>query len=292
MNDTTPERFYMAVFALFIVAMGVGCFLFFMGMREATYLVSDGLNHTLHYLNKPRYDSNLQGFIFALTFLGAGMLLVLVVMLPNRDGAGAPYIGPPQPRQRAAQPVAPLAAPQAAPAPQADTSLSRMQAQLDPAATPGLEPMAQAAREAPSARPQPAAPAPAQPERSVDEEVLRDVATADDLPALETRDSRLDDAGEDDVVYGTGRITDDSIWEFIQSYPDSAVKFLYRKSLDNKQLSPSDEDIYRRWDLRGMSRAKVRQIVLDIMQWKTLPDDYPHNIWRELRDQIFEMRAR
>jgi predicted Fe-S protein YdhL (DUF1289 family) len=41
-----------------------------------------------------------------------------------------------------------------------------------------------------------------------------------------------------------------------------------------------------------MNRAKVREVVLEIMQWQSLPDDFPHNIWRELRDQIYEMQAR
>jgi hypothetical protein len=124
----------------------------------------------------------------------------------------------------------------------------------------------------------------------VEDEVLK--SRADDLPAIDLPDARFEDTGEDDVVYGGGRITEDSAWEFVQNYPDSAVKYLYRKTLDNKPLSPAEEDIYRKWELRGLSRAKVREIVLEIMKWQSLPDDFPHNIWRELRDQIFEMRAK
>ena len=81
------------------------------------------------------------------------------------------------------------------------------------------------------------------------------------------------------------------MWDFVQQYPDTAVKFLYRKTLDNKPLSPTEEDIYRNWELRGMSRAKVREIVLEIMSWQSLPDNFPHEIWRELRDQIYEMKV-
>ena len=88
------------------------------------------------------------------------------------------------------------------------------------------------------------------------------------------------------------RQTDDSMWEFIQSYPDSAVKFLYRKSLENKPLAPTDEDIYRNWEKRGMTRAKVRELVLTIMNWKSLPSDFPHNIWRDLRDKIYELQTK
>jgi hypothetical protein len=41
-----------------------------------------------------------------------------------------------------------------------------------------------------------------------------------------------------------------------------------------------------------MMRSAIRQIVLEVMNWKALPEDFPHNIWRELRDQVFEMRNR
>lgn len=131
----------------------------------------------------------------------------------------------------------------------------------------------------------------AQPTPSLDEEVVTSAVEEDSL-IEDLPDSRYDDTGEEDVVYGNGRVTDDSVWEFIHTYPDSAVKFLYRKSLESKPLTPSEEDIYRKWDMRGMTRTKVRQFVLEIMGWKSLPDDYPHNIWRELRDQIFELKER
>jgi hypothetical protein len=138
----------------------------------------------------------------------------------------------------------------------------------------------------------PAPAAAAKEPHSVDEEVLQaSEVVEEDLPPTDVPD-RYEDTGEDDVIYGSGRVTDDSIWEFIQAYPDSAVKFLYRKTLENKALPPTDEDIYRRWELRGMTRAKVREFVLAIMGWKTLRDDFPHNIWRELRDQIFEMQQK
>ncbi len=103
--------------------------------------------------------------------------------------------------------------------------------------------------------------------------------------------SRFDDSGEEDVVYGDGRISEDAAWEFIQQFPDSAVKFLYRKNLDNKPLSPTEEDIYRNWEMRGLTRAKVREIVLELMGWPSLPDSFPHEIWRAVRDQVFELRT-
>jgi hypothetical protein len=284
MNRMSSDKFYMAMFALFIGALAVGCVVFVIGMREASYVINDGIGYSVHYFNKPRYDSQLQGLIFALAFLVAGVLLLMLIILPNQGQPSAQRVqGPPQPRQRAPRPAPAVAA---APAPAA---LPRREP--EPAAE--AAPQAEMAVVPPELEPAPAAPAARPAEtRSVEEEVLSISASVDDLPALESADSRFDDAGEDDVVYGTGRITDDAIWEFVQGYPDSAVKFLYRKTLDNKPLSPADEDIYRKWEGRGMARSKVRQIVLDLMQWKSLPDEFPHNIWRELRDQIFEMRIR
>jgi hypothetical protein len=284
MNRMSSDKFYMAMFALFIGALAVGCVVFVIGMREASYVINDGIGYSVHYFNKPRYDSQLQGLIFALAFLVAGVLLLMLIILPNQGQPSAQRVqGPPQPRQRAPRPAPAVAA---APAPAA---LPRREP--EPAAE--AAPQAEMAVVPPELEPAAAAPAARPAEtRSVEEEVLSISASVDDLPALESADSRFDDAGEDDVVYGTGRITDDAIWEFVQGYPDSAVKFLYRKTLDNKPLSPADEDIYRKWEGRGMARSKVRQIVLDLMQWKSLPDEFPHNIWRELRDQIFEMRIR
>jgi hypothetical protein len=285
MNRMTPDKFYVAMFALFIGALAIGCVVFVIGMREASYVINDGIGYSVRYFNKPRYDSQLQGLIFALSFLVAGVLLLMLIILPSQGQQAAQRAAsPPQPRQRAPRP-APVVAAAAAPA-------APLPREPEPAAE--AAPRAELAVAPPELEPVPVVAPPARPveTRSVEEEVLSTSPSMDDLPSLETADTRFDDAGEDDVVYGTGRITDDAIWEFVQGYPDSAVKFLYRKTLDNKPLSPADEDIYRKWEGRGMARAKVRQIVLDIMQWKSLPDDFPHNIWRELRDQIFEMRVR
>lgn len=277
-----PVRVYMALMLMFVGAMLVGSIIFYLGMNGASYLVSDGVSYGTQYLNKPRYDSNLTGFVFSVCFLVAGIFLLALIAMPDDQATGRAAVQPPQPRRR--QPQTP--------------------AQPQPQATPRT---AEPAPEAP-ARPSPAeaagVTAPVSPEtpsprtageeepHSVDEEVLQaSEVVAEDLPPTDMPD-RYEDTGEDDVIYGSGRVTDDTIWEFIQTYPDSAVKFLYRKTLENKALSPTDEDIYRRWELRGMTRAKVREFVLAIMGWKTLRDDFPHNIWRELRDQIFEMQQK
>ena len=292
----TTTKFYISLMAFFIAALVFGGLIFLTGMNDSAYLVNDGVSYGVQYVDKPRYDSNLQGFIFALVFLAAGLLVLLMVILPNQEAAAATYqpAPPPQPRRRAApatpapQP-APAARPAAAPpAPRPAPAQPAAEAAPPPAAAPAQTVELEAEEPPPPPAPAPK-PEPKAPEKSVEEEVLSGNEGADfeDLP-----DSRYEDSGENDVVYGTGRVTDDSVWDFVQTYPDSAVKFLYRKTLENRALAPTEEDIYRRWEIRGMNRAKVREIVLEIMGWKTLPDDFPHNIWRELRDQIFDMKTR
>jgi hypothetical protein len=280
------------VIGFFLAALVAGALFFISGMGEASYLVSDGVGYGVHYIDKPRHDSHVQGLIFVLSFLAAGILLLFLVILPDHASpASQPQPAPqPQPRRRppvtpqpamtpepppvAAPEPPPAAAPQPPPQPQAQAAGAQPTVEIEPEAA-----LAQAAA------PEPPAP-------SVDEEVMTSDTLEAEISPVDLPDSRYEDTGEEDVVYGTGRATDDSIWDFIHNYPDSAVKFLYRKTLENKALSPNEEDIYRRWEMRGISRAKVREYVLEIMGWKTLPDDYPHNIWRELRDQIFELKSK
>ena len=291
-----PIRFYIVVLGVFLAALIVGALFFVSGMSGASYLVSDGVGYGMNYIDKPSYDNHLQGLIFTLSFLAAGFLLFFLVLLPDRQGAFAqPQAAlPPQPRRRPAAPAQPAPAAQAAPAPQAapaaqaepEAPLEGEELPAEGAPTVEIETEGGAVSGAPVTQPPPAEPA-----QSVDEEVLTsekpDEFEIEDLP-----DSRFDESGDEDVVYGNGRVTDDSVWDFIHDYPDSAVKFLYRKTLENKNLSPNEEDIYRKWEMRGMSRAKVREYVLEIMGWQSLPDDFPHNIWRELRDQIFEFKSK
>jgi len=95
------------------------------------------------------------------------------------------------------------------------------------------------------------APAPKTPEVPVDIAAQQESALAE--PPVDLPTARPELSGEEDVVYGNGPTTEDSIVEFIQNYPDSAVKFLYRKNLDNRPLPPVEEDIYQHWERRGMS---------------------------------------
>ncbi|MDH5751683.1 MAG: hypothetical protein OEZ59_04630, partial [Deltaproteobacteria bacterium] len=237
------------------------------GMSDASYLISDGINLTQHYLNRPGYQQSLEGLAFSLTFLVAGILMVLVIILPGPQTAqeGGAMV-PPQPRRR-------LSAEE-----ELSAGVAEGEGREGAADRSGAQTIEFAEGE------EGPAPVPAKEEK---EEVKPRRRTEREAANAEGREG----GGADDVVYGSEPVTIDSAWEYVQNYPDSAVKFLYRKTLDNKPLPPSDEEIYRRWERRGLSRALVREIVLDIMDWESLPDEYPHNVWRALRDQIYEMQA-
>lgn len=289
------DRFYIGVMGFFLAALIFGLLFFLTGMAESTYSINDGIGYGLRYIDKPKYDANIQGVIFAVAFIVAGCLMILLVILPDKEHLQRlAAVEPPQPRRRpqgsqqqtmqqqqaVQQPPQPAAggAPPLRPTPTESTGSVEISQDAEGGFSESAPPVA-AVQPASTARP---------PKTTVEEDVLMSEAEMeDDLPIME-----FDDANEEDVVYGAGRVTDDSMWSFIETYPDSAVKFLYRKTLENKALAPTDEDIYRKWEARGMTRSKVRALILELMGWETLPEDFPHNIWKSLRDQIFEMHSR
>lgn len=120
---------------------------------------------------------------------------------------------------------------------------------------------------------------------TVVEEMEDDFDDFDDMHGSE----KADDAGDTDVIFGTGRVTEESTVEFIHNHPDSAIKFLYRKNLDGKPLQPSEDEIYQGWQKRGLSRGRVRDYVLQVMEWDSLPEQPLMDTWSQLRDQIFEL---
>ena len=285
MNRLQPLGFYMVLLILFLVALAAGFIYFLSGISNTRYLVTDGIRLSVQYLDKPKFDSHLQGLIFSISFLAAGLLMVLFILLPNgrqTAAAGAAELGRPEPGEPP-QPVhrAPPAPAQDSPAAPALDSLAENAEAQEPAAK--ASPLTIEAMEGDP-------PAAGETIQALGEEAgPKDL---DDLPATEETEERYDENDDEDVVYGDGRITEDAAFDFVQTYPDSAVKFLYRKNLDNKPLPPSDEDIYRDWEARGLTRQKVREFVLEIMGWHSLPDAFPHQVWKELRDQIFEYQAK
>ena len=110
-------------------------------------------------------------------------------------------------------------------------------------------------------------------------------------PALLAADSSplQYEEGEDDVVYGTGLISNKAIIDFVNNYPDTALKFIFGKKIDGNALSISDENIYHDWVARGMTREKVIEYIFSVMDWKEFPDQTISEIWYMLRDQLFDL---
>ena len=94
---------------------------------------------------------------------------------------------------------------------------------------------------------------------------------------------------DSDVVYGTGRITDQAHRSFIISSPDSAVKFLLRKELDGRPLKSSQNEIYNGWQERGLSRGKLRKHFLKIMEWDNVPELEVSEIYNQVKDKVYEI---
>ena len=94
---------------------------------------------------------------------------------------------------------------------------------------------------------------------------------------------------DSDVVYGTGRITDQAHRSFIISSPDSAVKFLLRKELDGRPLKSSQNEIYDGWQERGLSRGKLRKHFLKIMEWDNVPELEVSEIYNQVKDKVYEI---
>jgi hypothetical protein len=252
-------NFYILSFFGFLGSIFFGAFYFYRGMQKSSYIISNAVGSSLYYLDKNQYDMYLNGLVYCLTFMIALILFIAVIIVPSMS----------QIQQRMAMPYS--SGYQGTPA-NARSSMPQgtpMQPQMAPMQAPPME--------APAAS-KPAAPeAPKSP-------------TLDELDEIEEESSRpIDSSGDADVVYGTGKITEESVIEFIHRHPDSALKYVFNKNIDGKPLGQKEGDIYAGWGKRGLSRAKARDYILQIMEWESMPDLPIHEIWTQLRDQIFEL---
>lgn len=255
-----------------------GMFYFYGGMNDVSITISKAFETSTVYVNPYIYNWNLKGFIYCITFFIASVLFLAAIIIPSQDQIqqrmtlSTPYgTGQMQLRPGMAAPKAPPVQQQAPP----------MQQQAPP-----IQQQAPPAQQTPA----PVKPAPsskAKPEPTVSD-IIED-ESFDDINESFDDSSEDESAGDANVVYGSGKITDEAIVEFVNEHPDSAVKFLFRKSLEGKPLPTTEDEIYQVWQKRGLSRAKVREYILNLMEWDSLPEKPLHDIWSELRDQIFEV---
>ena len=239
------------VFAIFggLAATVGGIFICYTGMSETSYLVYRGMELTTYYLDKSRHDLYLNGLVYSITFGIAFLLLLAVIVIP----------GPEQIQKR-------LAANSFAGSP-GSTEISVPEGE-----TPDAEDTSPLDGESIEIELEPDIES-----HEVEEEVEESALTG----GIDDEDS--------DVVYGTGRITDEAHKSFIISSPDSAVKFLMRKELDGRPLKSSEDEIYEAWQERGLSRGKLRKYILKIMEWENVPELEVNEIYNQVKDKAYEI---
>ena len=107
---------------------------------------------------------------------------------------------------------------------------------------------------------------------------------------LEEDDSGLIlvDSDETDVVFGGEKISKAALEKFIRQYPDSTLRFLFRRSVEGKPLSAEIEAIYYSWEKRGLSRGRLKKYLLKLMEWPEVPDLSILDLLQSLKDRIYE----
>ena len=240
------------VFAIFggLAATVGGIFICYSGMSETSYLVYRGMELTTYYIDKNRHDLYLNGLVYSITFGIVFLLLLAVIVIPS----------PEQIQKR-------LAATSFA------GSLGSTEISVPEGETPDAEDTSPLDGE------------------SMEIELEPDIESYE-VDEEEEEESALTggiDDDDSDVVYGTGRITDEAHKSFIISSPDSAVKFLMRKELDGRPLKSSEDEIYEAWQERGLSRGKLRKHILKIMEWESVPELEVNEIYNQVKDKAYEI---
>ena len=96
-------------------------------------------------------------------------------------------------------------------------------------------------------------------------------------------------AYDNDVVFGSKEITPTSMKTFVMEYPDSALKYIFRKNLDGRPLLDEIEQIYYKWEKRGLIKGEIKRFVLELMEISEFPDITIHDILKILREKIYEI---
>jgi len=101
---------------------------------------------------------------------------------------------------------------------------------------------------------------------------------------------RGENSSENDVVFGDGPIDLKSMREFVANYPDSTIKFLMRKNLDGRPLPIGYEEIYSKWENRGLSRGRLKKYLYKLMEWKNFPDIPVHEVVEKIREHQYFLK--
>ena len=243
-----------SIFGGLLATLG-GVIICFSGMSEASFLVNRGMEITTYYLDKNRYDLYLFGLVYSITFGVALLLLLAAIVIPTKEQINK--------RTSEAQ-IGETAGTGIPYTPEATTTEEETSDKTDtlPESDESLEI-----------------------ELEPELESFRD-GENEELTAL-TGNAADEDS---DVIYGTGKITDEAHISFIKNNPDSAVKFLLRKELDGKTLKSSQDEIYESWQNRGLSRGKLRKHLLKLMEWDSVPELEVSEIYEQVKDKVYEIK--
>ena len=103
---------------------------------------------------------------------------------------------------------------------------------------------------------------------------------------------RDEDDGDNDVVFGDGQIDSKSISRFVKSFPDSAIKFMFRKNLDGRILPVEYEEIYINWEKRGLSRGRLKKYLFKLMKWDNFPDIPILEVVQRIKDLQYDLKGK
>ena len=106
------------------------------------------------------------------------------------------------------------------------------------------------------------------------------------LSAPSTLGRNMEENSDEDVIYGTGNITDQSQSKFLLEHTDSAIKFLVRKELDGRPLNTAQEALYESWQKRGLYRSKLRTQVCELMGWEKIPNIAVNDIYDQIHAKL------
>ena len=240
-----------SIFGGLLATLG-GVVICYSGMSEASFLVNKGMEITTYYLDKNRYDLYSFGLVYSITFGVALLLLLAVIVIPTKE----------QIHKRTSETQI------------GETSGTGIP--YTPEATTTEEETSDEIETLPES------------DESLEIELEPDVESFGDEEETALTGKTADE--DSDVIYGTGKITEEAHKSFILNSPDSAVKFLLRKELDGKTLKSTQDEIYESWQNRGLSRGKLRKHFLKIMEWDSVPELEVSQIYEQVKDKLYEIK--
>jgi len=94
------------------------------------------------------------------------------------------------------------------------------------------------------------------------------------------------------VFYGREVIDAEMIANFVETYPESAIKFVFHRNVDETPLDSSVRALHNSWVKRGMTEEQVRNEILGIMDWQDFPKQNLYEITLEIKDKIDSQKGK